>query len=84
MIDDIRIAKGSASGIAVAVTYIVSSKMLARSRPLPTRSSMYFQKNCITKTNNVMKKVAINGPINDLRISLSSFLITWWVLGCGL
>ena len=82
MMEEISMASGSASGIAVAVTYNVSSKMLARSRPLPTRSSMYFQKNCITNTNSVMKKVAINGPTNDLRISLSSFLITIW--GCGL
>ena len=82
MIEEIRIASGRASGMAVAVTYIVSSKMLARSSPFPTRSSMYFQKNCITSTNSVMKNVAINGPTNDFRISLSSFLITIW--GCGL
>jgi len=40
---------------------------------------MYFQKNCITNTNSVMKKVAIKGPMNAFKISLSSFLI---ILNC--
>ena len=42
--------------------YIISFK----SRPLPTKSSIYFHKNCIRSKNIAIKKVAINGPKNDL------------------
>ena len=80
MIEDIKIDNGNANGIAVAVTYAVSLRMFEKSNPLPTKSSMYFQKNCITRINRVMKKVAMNGPMKDLSISLSSFFITV----CGL
>ena len=83
MIEEIKMAKGNASGIAVTVTYEVSSKMLRISNPFPTRSSMYFQKNCITSTKSVMKKVAIKGPINAFKISLSSFLIMLNCRVCG-
>jgi hypothetical protein len=80
MIDDIKIDRGKANGIAVAVTYAVSFMILEISNPFPTKSSMYFQKNCITKMNRVMKKVAMNGPMKDLRMSLSSFFITgYWL-----
>ena len=75
MMEEIKIASGNANGIAVAVTYAVSSKMLVSSNPLPTKSSIYFQKNCITNTKRVMKKVAMKGPTKDFKISLSSFLI---------
>jgi len=80
MIDEIKIESGNAKGIAVAVTYAVSLSKLENSNPLPTKSSIYFQKNCITNMNKVMKKVAMNGPMKDFRISLSSFFITV----CGL
>ena len=76
IIDDIKIDRGKANGIAVAVTYAVSFRIFEKSNPLPTKSSMYFQKNCITKMNRVMKKVAMNGPIKDLSMSLSSLFIT--------
>ena len=46
------------------------------SKPLPTRSSKYFQMVCINSKNNATKKVPINGPINDLRNNQCSFLIT--------
>ena len=75
MMEDSRMARGRARGMAVAVTYPVSSRMALNSNPLPTRSSMYFQKNCITSTNNVTKKVAMKGPMKACRMSLSSFFI---------
>jgi hypothetical protein len=34
--------------------------MVTPSIPFPTKSSMYSQKNCITNTNNEIKKVAKN------------------------
>jgi hypothetical protein len=49
--------------------------MVVKSRPLPTRSSIYFQAVCISNIKRAMKNVTINGPIKDLRISLSSFFI---------
>ena len=76
MIDESRTAKGSASGTSVALTYRIKVPIVNMSRPFPTISSIYSQKNCRTNTNNVMKKVAINGPINAPMMSLSSFLIT--------
>jgi hypothetical protein len=33
--------------------------------PLPIKSSMYFQKNCITNINMEIQKVTRNGPIKD-------------------
>jgi len=36
------------------------------SRPFPTRSSMYFQRNWRRSINKEMKKVNTNGPKNDL------------------
>src|SRR5262245_33466546 len=42
--------------------------------PFPTKSSIHNQKNCNTKTSNVTKNTAINGPMNALITSLSSFL----------
>ena len=54
----------------------MSSDIVPISKPLPTKSSMYNQKNCITNTNNEIKKVAKKGPINERIISVSSFFIT--------
>ena len=47
--------------------------MLAE-RPFPTKSSIQSQKNCMSKTSNVKKNTAINGPTNAFMISLSNFL----------
>jgi hypothetical protein len=77
--EESKMDKGSASGTAVTVTKLVSFRILIRSRPLPTRSSIYFQKNCITKTKRVMKNVAMKGPMKAFRINLSSFLITFYL-----
>jgi len=49
-------------------------KMVSRSKPLPTKSSMYNQKNCMVSTNIEIVNAAKKGPINALRISMSNFL----------
>ena len=69
-------ASGNARGTLNAATKPVSFARVKKSRPLPTRSSIYNQKNCITKTNNVMRNVARNGPMKALMIRASSFFIT--------
>jgi len=42
IMEESKIAKGRARGMAVTVTKLVSLRILIRSRPLPTRSSKYF------------------------------------------
>ena len=44
-------------------------------RPFPISSSIYSQKNCMTNTNRVTKKVTTKGPTKLRIISLSSFFI---------
>ena len=69
-------ANGSASGTQVIVTSPVSLANVKKSRPLPTKSSMYNQKNCITSTKSATRNVAKNGLIKAFIIKESSFLIT--------
>ena len=76
MSEESRIARGSASGIRTAPWYQINSRMIEAPNPFPTKSSIYSQKNCITSTSSVIKKVATKGPINALMISLSNFLNT--------
>ena len=73
IIDEIRIAMGIANVSREALAYHKHCPIVKRSRSLPTKSSMYFHNICIIKTKNAIKNVTINGPRNDLRISLSSF-----------
>lgn len=75
IMDDSKSANGNASGTHVTATNEVRYAKVPRSRPLPTRSSMYNQKNCRIKTNKEMRKVARNGPIKERNTSISSFLI---------
>jgi hypothetical protein len=51
-----------------------SLKIIKVSKPFPTKSSMYSQKNCIVSTKIEMVSAAKNGPIKALRISMSNFL----------
>ena len=53
--------------------------MVPTSNPLPTKSSIYNQKNCIMSTNRAIRKVAIKGPMNDLMINISNFFITYYL-----
>src|SRR5262249_15810004 len=73
--DERRTANGKASGTSAAVSYQINSKITAVRNPLPTKSSIHNQKNCITNTRSVIKKVEINGPINAFTTNMSSFLI---------
>ena len=75
MIEEIRIAIGMVNVRSEALAYHKNCPMVKRSRSLPTRSSIYFHKLCIINTKKVMKNVAINGPINDLIMSVSNFFI---------
>jgi len=75
IMDDIRMAIGIASVSREALAYHKNFPIVMRSSSLPTRSSMYFQRLCIINTKKAMKNVAINGPINDRRISWSNFFI---------
>lgn len=75
MMEEIRIAIGIARINKEALAYHKNFPMVNKSRSFPTKSSMYFQRLCIINTNNAIKNVAINGPINDLNISLSNFFI---------
>jgi hypothetical protein len=76
MIEESNKASGKAKGTAVAATKPISLKMVKKSSPLPTRSSIYNQKNCITSTKREIRNVAKKGPIKDRMMSVSSFLIT--------
>ena len=75
MMEEIRIAMGMASIRREVLAYHKNWAMVKKSRPLPTRSSMYFHKICIIKTKKAIKNVMMNGPIKDLMMSLSSFFI---------
>jgi hypothetical protein len=76
MMEEIRIAMGIVSVSRDALAYHKNLPIVIKSKPFPTRSSMYFHKVCIINTKNAMKNVAMNGPVNALRISLSNFFIT--------
>jgi len=60
----------------------MNSKITFVERPLPTKSSIQSQKNCNIKTSSVTKNTAINGPMNALITSLSSFLNINYTLLC--
>ena len=68
--------RGRAVGIQNNVTSPTSLPMVGKSRPLPTRSSIYNQKNCMVSTKTEIEKAATNGPIKDLMMRISSFFIT--------
>jgi len=82
MIDDIRMAIGIASVSNDALAYQRNCNMVIISRPLPTRSSIYFHSICIINTKNAMKNVTIKGPIKDLKISMSNFFIIPGHINC--
>lgn len=80
MIDEKSNAKGKAIGTQNKATNPTNFKTVMRSSPLPTKSSIYNQKNCMVKTNKEIAKAAIKGPIKDRIINMSSFFITIAVL----
>ena len=79
IMDEIKIAIGIASINNEALAYQINCAIVIKSRPFPTKSSIYFHKLCIINTKNPMKKVMMKGPINDFNISLSNFFIMFTV-----
>ena len=75
IMEESSMAMGRARLTRVALANMMNLMSVKKSSPLPTRSSIYFHNICIINTNSVTKKVAINGGINALRISLSNFFI---------
>lgn len=75
MSEESNTANGKARGTSVAIWYQVNSRIMLVLKPLPTKSSIHNQKNCISKTSNVTKKVAMKGPMKAFVINMSSFLI---------
>src|SRR6478672_1117062 len=55
IMDESKSERGNASGTAVAATNPINLKMVNTSSPLPTRSSIYNQKNCITNTKSEIR-----------------------------
>ena len=47
--------------------------MINASKPFPIKSSMYFQKNCITSRKIEIQKVIAKGPTKDLTVNVYSF-----------
>ena len=75
MTDDSRVARGSDSGIRVALPQPRNSSMTLKLSPLPTSSSMYSHRNCIIRMNMTIKRIAKNGPTKELSMNLSSLFI---------
>jgi hypothetical protein len=76
IIEESNMAIGIASITMVALAYIMNWVSVKKSRPLPTRSSIYFQRVCIIRTNSAIKNVAMNGHMNAFKTNLSNFFIT--------
>ena len=74
MMEEKSKANGKAVVIVLTETNPINSKMVKISKPLPTKSSMYSQKNCMVSTNVEIVSAAKKGPIKALRISMSNFL----------
>mgnify|MGYP006940268454 CR=1 FL=1 len=74
MMEENNNAKGNAVVKVLTDTNPISCKMVRKSNPLPTKSSMYSQKNCIVSTKVEMVSAAKKGPIKAFRISMSNFL----------
>ena len=58
--EEIRTAKGKDSGTNRAEAKNISWKIWNTSRPFPTKSSTYFQRNCISKKKTQRKNIKKN------------------------
>ena len=63
--EESKMASGKAKGIKLAETYNSNSRITQILNPLPIKSSMYTQKNCIIRMNIEITNVIRNGPIKD-------------------
>src|SRR5437867_3934258 len=75
MIEESKIASGSASGTSVMVAYISNCATIGHSSPLPTKSSRYLKRNCITRMKSATRNVSTNGPANEIKTSLYNFFM---------
>lgn len=75
MIEERRIERGNASGTKAADAKNNNSRITYHSRPFPTRSSIYFQRNCISRIKSTIKNVATKGPIKENTVKEKSFFI---------
>lgn len=55
----------------------MNSKIVLKSKPLPTSSSRYTHKNCINSTKREITRVTKNGPIKLLIIYQCSRFMQW-------
>ena len=72
IIDASNIARGKARGTNCRAAYINISSNTSVSKPFPTMSSTYFQRNCITTKNRQITKVIRNSGRKDSSIKLYS------------
>jgi hypothetical protein len=64
---------GNANGTTLNEKRTSSFRIKLNSKPFPTKSSIYFQRNCIKNMNSEMKNVNITGQINEKKTTLSTF-----------
>ena len=69
IIDASNTASGNAIGMSVILEYINNSKIISISKPLPIKSSIYFQRNCINKISITTEKLRTKGRRNDVKIN---------------
>ena len=69
MMEESKTVSGNARGIKPALMYTINSRITLNPNPLPIKSSMYFQKNCIRRMNKDTSRVATKGPKNDFKLN---------------
>ena len=70
-----RVASGMESGSTWQLPHMRNSRITLNSSPLPTSSSMYSHRNCMTRINVTTARTAMNDPVKAFRINWSSFFI---------
>ena len=73
MIEEMSMAIGIASIKSEALAYHKNCPMVIKSKSFPTRSSIYFHRNCMSNTNIEIQKVRMNGPMKDFNVRVVSF-----------
>lgn len=73
IVDDKRMARGSAKGIIVTENKPINWSINLNSKPFPTNSSIYFQRNWSRKIKSATKRVRMSGPKNEKNNILSTF-----------
>ena len=68
-----RVASGIARGRVWKPPHMRNSSITLSSRPLPTSSSIYSHRNCMTRIKVTIARIAKNCPTNVLSMNWSSF-----------